>query len=120
MAAAGMLFTYRNLLRGREIIFFIDNESVCCALIKGCSRSWDIQILCTAWHIFCFKWDMKVWIEWVPSKANPADILSREKKSLYRPTSGIVDDMILPDWVDLNGSRDISGILERVRCDALG
>ena len=43
MAAAGMLVTYGHLLRGEDVIFFIDNQSVCCALVKGCSRSWDIQ-----------------------------------------------------------------------------
>ena len=39
MAAAGMLYTYGDKLRGKDAIFFIDNQSVCCALVKGCSRS---------------------------------------------------------------------------------
>ena len=42
MAAAGMLYTYQDKSRGKDIIFFIDNKSVCCALVKGCSRSADI------------------------------------------------------------------------------
>ena len=111
MAAAGMLWTYRNQLRGREVLFFIDNQSVCCALTKGCSRSWDIQAMTTAWHLFCLEIGCRVWIEWVPSGDNPADILSREKKSLFPPTSGAVDELLLPDWVDLRGNREISRIL---------
>ena len=39
MAAARMLYTYGDKLRGKDVIFFIDNQSVCCALVKGCSRS---------------------------------------------------------------------------------
>ena len=114
MAAAGMIFTYGEKLRGRDILFFIDNQSVCCALTKGCSRSWDIQIMAAAWHLFCLQLQCRVWIEWVPSGDNPADILSREKKSLFLTTSGQVDQMDLPHWVDLRGARDISGILDRV------
>ena len=45
MAAAGMLFTYRPMLREKDVMFFIDNQSVCCAVVNGCSRSWDIQLL---------------------------------------------------------------------------
>ena len=96
------------------MLFFIDNQSVCCALTKGCSRSWDIQMMSSAWHLFCLKHHCRVWIEWVPSGDNPADILSREKKSLFPTTSGKVDPLLLPDWVDLRGVRDISGILDRV------
>ena len=118
MAAAGMLFTYREALRGREVIFFIDNQSVCCALTKGSSRSWDIQAMCSAWHLFCLQAGCRVWIEWVPSESNPADILSRDGKSLYETTSGAIDTLLLPSWVDMRGGRDISEILDRVSCQA--
>ena len=106
MAAAGMLSTYQVHLRGRDGIFFIDNQSVCCALTKGSSRSWDIQAGC------------RVWIEWVPSESNPADILSRESKSLYETPSGAIDTLLLPTWVDMRGGRDIFEILDRVSCQA--
>ena len=114
MAAAGMLFTYKKYLEGRDVLFFIDNQSVCCALTKGCSRSWDICAMSSAWHLFSFKIGCKIWIEWVPSADNPADILSRESKSLFPPTSGVVDTLQLPEWVNMKGARDISEILARV------
>ena len=114
MAAAGMLYSYRHLLEGREVLFFIDNQSVCCALTKGCSRSWDIQMMSTAWHLFCLTIRCHIWIEWVPSGDNPADILSRDKKSLFQTTNGEVDTLSLPSWVDLRGTSDISGILDRI------
>ena len=75
MAAAGMLYTYKaNQRKGFHI--FIDNQSVCCALVKGCSRSWDIQLLATSWQLLCVQLGCRVWIELVPSESNPADILS--------------------------------------------
>ena len=116
MAAAGMLSTFGGQLRGRDVLFFIDNQSVCCALTKGCSRSWDIQIMATGWHLAGLSLGCRIWIEWVPSKANPADILSREHKSLYELSSGKVAPLNLPEWVDLRGGRDIDEILDR--CEA--
>ena len=114
MAAAGMIHTYGESLRGRDVLFFIDNQSVCCALTKGCSRSWDIQIMCTSWHLACLRLGCRVWIEWVPSHANPADVLSREHRTPYELTSGFKDELEPPAWVDMRGPRSISEILGRV------
>ena len=83
-------------------------------MTKGCSRSWDIQIMATAWHLFSLKVGCRIWIEYVPSEDNPADILSRDGVSTFATTSGDVDELKLPSWVDLRGNRDIARILERV------
>ena len=109
-----MLHTYKDMLRERAVLFFIDKQSACCALTKGCSRSWDIQLMATAWRIFGLRLGCRIWIEWVPSEDNPADILSREGKSLFETSSTNADTMLLPAWVDMRGSRDITGILDRV------
>ena len=114
MAAAGMIHTYREDIKGRDVIFFIDNQSVCAALTKGCSRSLDIQIMASAWHLALLRLGARVWIEWVPSNENPADILSREGVSLFETQSGHIDVLCLPTWVDLSETKDISRILERV------
>ena len=113
MAAAGMLETYGEQLRGRDVLFFIDNQSVCCALVKGCSRSRDIQLLSTAWQLTLLKLGCRVWIEWVPSASNPADILSREGKSLFDTANGKVDQLLLPLWACLN-KRGIDQVLDEV------
>ena len=113
MAAAGMLYTYQDRLRGQDV-FFIDNQSVCCALVKGCSRSWDIQLLATSWQLLCLQLDCRVWIEWVPSESNPADILSREGKTLYATQSGLGDPLLLPPWVDAASSRDIRTVFDAI------
>ena len=83
---------------------FIDNQSVCCALVKGCSRSWDIQLLATSWQLLCLQLGCRVWIEWAPSESNPADILSRAGETLYATQSGLVDPLLLPPWVDVASS----------------
>ena len=88
MAAAGMLYTYGDKLRGKDVICFMNYQSVCCALVKGCSRSWDIQLLATSWQLLCLQLGCRVWIERFPSEFNPADILCREGKSLYATQNG--------------------------------
>ena len=87
MAAAGVLVIYGYLLRCEDVIFFFDNQSVCCALVKGCSRSWDMQLLSTCWQLLCLQLGCRVWIEWVLSESNPADIYSPEKESQAYPQS---------------------------------
>ena len=93
---------------------FIDNQSVCCALVKGCSRSWDIQLLATSWQRFCLQIGCRVWIEWVPSESNPADILSRAGETLYATQSGLVDPLLLPPWVDVASSRGIRRVFDAI------
>ena len=106
IAAAGLLITFGEKLRGSEVVFFIDNQSVCACLCKGASRSRDIQHLSTAWHILCQHLQCGIWIEWVPSEANPADILSRQHRSeepvldLFDPSSRHYLPMVLPGWAN--------------------
>ena len=106
IAAAGLIYTFGEKLRGRDIIFFIDNQSVCGALTKGTCRSRDVQHLTTAWHIMCLQLGCRIWIEWVPSAANPSDILSREKCSdplvlaSFGAKSSEVEPMQLPNWTN--------------------
>ena len=111
MAAAGMLVAYGHLLRGEDVIFFISNQSVCCALVKGCSRSWDIQLLSTCWQLLCLQLGCRVWIEWVPSESNPADVLSREGTTGEVAKHGNVDILKLPAWANVNANKDIKQVL---------
>ena len=71
-------------------------------------------MMATAWHLFGLTLGCRIWIEWVPSEDNPADILSREGASMFETTSGEVDILLLQELVDMRGPRDIKGILARV------
>ena len=114
MAAAGMLVTYGHLLRGEDVIFFIDNQSVCCALVKGCSRSWDIQLLSTCWQLLCLQLGCRVWIEWVPSESNPADILSRDGITYETTKNNNVDTLLLPRWANVKIDKDIKKVFDSI------
>ena len=92
------------------MLFFIHNQSVCCALVNGCSKSSDIQLLSTSWQLTNLKLGCRVWIEWMPSDSNPADILSREGRSLVAVSDRAVDTLVLPPWAALTGSNHINKV----------
>ena len=118
IAAIGLIHTFPSVSEGKEVIFFIDNQSVCGALTKGISHSRDIQFLSTGFHAMCAKIGCKVWIEWVPSKSNPADILSREHVSEKDIEDKFEDtqykSMDLPVWVNQQHFDRIELILEEI------
>ena len=114
MAAAGMLVTYGHLVRGEDVIFFIDNQSVCWGLVKGCSRSWDIQLLSTCWQLLCLQLGCRVWIEWVPSESNPTDVLSREGTTDEATKHGNVETLKLPPWADVKANKDIKQVFDSI------
>jgi hypothetical protein len=111
LASAGLFATFGHCLRGEEVLFFIDNQSVCAALAKGASSSADIQAFATAWHAQCFVLGVRVWIEWIPSAANPADELSREGTSRFTRS---VPGLVLPRWADRNLSRSLADMVSLI------
>ena len=112
LASAGVLNTFAADVAGRDIILFIDNQSVCCALTKGCSKSRDIQTLSTAWHAMCMVLRCRVWIEWVLSNCNPADELSRYGTAFFEQDRAHIADMILPEWADLRACPSVTAALD--------
>ena len=56
----------------------------------------------------------RVWIEWVPSDSNLADIFSREGRSLFATSSGAVYTLALPPWADFTGSKNIDKVFDDV------
>ena len=115
-----MIYTFRKVLEGKDLIMYIDNQSVCGALIKGSSRSRDIQQLTSGFHAMCAKIRVRIWVEWVPSKSNPADILSRDHRSEreilknYKANQVESKPMELPEWSDQHAFNDIVKILDAV------
>ena len=112
LASAGVLNTFAEDVAGRDIILFMDNQSVCCALTKGCSKSRDIQTLSTAWHAMCMVLKCRVWIEWVPSDCNPADELSRYGTALFEQDKATITYMILPEWANLRTCPSVTSALD--------
>ena len=54
-----------------------------------------------------------VWSEWVPSKANPADIPTRADRRHEMPASATWVDLVLPPVEELEGS--VAGWIARTR-----
>ena len=65
-------------LAGHDVLLFIDNTSVCSALVKGGSTAADISLLACAAHLLWNFLQCRVYVEYVPSDANISDGLSRD------------------------------------------
>lgn len=63
--------------RGRRGVWFIDNIAALMALIRGRSDSPDLERMANLIHLACFA--LRTWIYWeyIPSKSNWADAISR-------------------------------------------
>jgi len=64
-------------LRGRRVILFVDNEAAKEAIIKGTSSSRASAKLVTNFWRRAAEAELYLWVERVPSAANPADAPSR-------------------------------------------
>jgi hypothetical protein len=69
---------FADILKGRDIIWFIDNTSACSALIKGSSPVEDNSAMALIANLALFALAARPWYEYVDTKANPSDGLSRD------------------------------------------
>ena len=69
--------TWADVLAGRSVLWFLDNESAKMALIRKFSPILDIFILLQTNAKFDIETQSKNWYSRVPSKSNPSDSASR-------------------------------------------
>ena len=67
-----------ELLARSDVVWFIDDEAAVSSLIMGTSRAEDVGHLAAAVRILCLKLEVRLLFEWIDSKSNPADGLSRD------------------------------------------
>ena len=67
-----------NQFRHRRGVWWIDNTAALMALIRGRSDSPDLSRLAQIIHVGLFSLRTWMYFEWVPSKSNWADAISRE------------------------------------------
>ena len=77
LAAVAAYTTFADELRGRDVIHWIDNTGALAALIKGYAREVDSARIVHAFHALGMGLRVRVWLEYVASKANIADFPSR-------------------------------------------
>lgn len=76
--------TWRDSLRGRSILWFVDNESARMALIRNFSGTLDNFFLLQMNAAMDVQVQARNWYSRVPSKSNPADSASRLDFTEYR------------------------------------
>ena len=79
-AFAGLAMVYRDsdFLKGRDLVWFVDNEAAASALIRGAARPEDLNEIASQVHLLMTINKTRVWVEWIDSHSNVADGLSRE------------------------------------------
>ena len=67
----------RDQLKARQVIHFADNKAANSAAVKGGSSAPDIARVVSAMHVRWCQDGINVWIEYVQSDSNLADLPSR-------------------------------------------
>ena len=107
LAAYFGLIVWPDLLKGRKVLLFIDNDSAAANLVKGYSPLLDSGALAGAFWILASSLKISVYIDRVESKSNPSDGPSRLDFSLMKrwradwsePNLGQLDSPTLhPDY----------------------
>ena len=78
LAAISVYFTYPDLFAGRRVNHFIDNTVALSALVHGYSGKPDLATMVNAFYLQLTGLRSAVYFEYVPSKANIADLPSRD------------------------------------------
>jgi hypothetical protein len=103
LAAVCVYLSLGDRLRNRRVVHFVDNQSAVAALTKGYARPIDSARIVHAFHAWNSGARTSVWFEYVRSKANIADLPSRNEFGLLRRMGSVpVSEVVVPspdDWV---------------------
>ena len=77
MAAPAATSNIPASFRGRDVLWFVDNESACSTLIRGASTQEDVNGIAECVHVMAMALCCRLWFEWIDSGSNPSDGLSR-------------------------------------------
>ena len=78
LAVLAATLLHQDVLRNRDVVWFVDNIGALQVLIKGNSSQFDAGNACAAAHLYWAAAGTRVWFEWVASNDNPSDGLSRD------------------------------------------
>eukprot|EP00435_Cladocopium_sp_Y103_P062494 s445_g24.t1 len=78
LAVPLLAFSAPEILRGRDIIWFLDNQAAWRAIIRSASSASDVSHLSLLVGLQFAKLQCNPWFEWVPSHQNLSDPLSRQ------------------------------------------
>ena len=124
LAALAVYSTYPDVIAGRKVIHFIDNTVALSALVHGYSGKPNLAKAVNLFYLQLVSLRATAWMEWVPSKANIADLPSRGEWELLDvelhdiPVRGDAPDLLavpsvaswnapLESWVQPQTDRDV-------------
>ena len=96
LAAIVPYYTYPDLFRGRKVHHWIDNTVALSALVHGYARRPDMAKMINAFHLQAAGLGVGAYFEYVPSKANIADLPSRGSYELLERLGGALEEMEVP------------------------
>lgn len=103
LAAVAVYSTYPDMFVGRRVIHWVDNTVALAALVHGYSGKPDLAKAVNVFYLQSAALRTSVYLDWVPSKANIADLPSRKAfGDLQRELCGLgwdpsmVDSMRVP------------------------
>ena len=105
LAVLAASLEHKELFRGRDVIWFVDNIGALQVLIKGNSSQFDAGNVCAAAHLYWASMGTRVWFEWVASDDNPSDGLSRDglhdEWTLAQRPQWTIAEYLAPLWFSL-------------------
>lgn len=103
LAAIAVYSTYPELFRGRRVNHFIDNTVALSAMVHGYSGKPDLAKQVNVFYLQAIKLRAHVYFDYVPSKANMADLPSRRAFAATRAAlaglricGGAPDPLVVP------------------------
>lgn len=96
LAAVAAFYTFKQRLRHQRVHFFIDNTVALSAFIHGYARKVDLAKLANAFHLQLAGMHTSAYLDYVPSKANIADLPSRNEFELLIRLGGTRVPVIIP------------------------
>ena len=89
--------TFRHYLAGKHVLIFVDSEAVEGALVKGYTARPDICELVGVFWQLALQLKCSVYIDRVPTDANPADHPSRNRMEIGEKLGWKTVEFELPD-----------------------
>ena len=100
VAGVAAFYTWPKLFKGRKVIHFVDNAGSLSHLVNGYAGRPDSAHVVNLFHAAVVALEIKWWGEWVPSKANIADIMTRPER-FHELKKGLAGVKIIEAKVEL-------------------
>ena len=97
IAAVGAFYSAPELFRDRKVIHFVDNAGSLSHMVNGYAGQPDSACIVNMFHTAAAALGMRWWGEWIPSKANIADIMTRPER-FYELRRGLGEDAKIVIW----------------------